>query len=195
MLSSSAEAADGLFGVARMSVRVSLAARRSARNLGPAGAAGGQQRGPAKLGRRRRARRLRRGADPSPSSQTLSSSRCCVSDFKMSLGKLRTAAAPARGDSAVGYVLAGALKGGVLLAVRATLNLSLADLFSSLSRGKWRALVCCCSCDLHAARFRLVFLLCEIRCMHRVTLQRIVTASARVVVGGMSNLTVLGAYC
>lgn len=68
VLSSGAEAAHGLFGVARMSVRVSLAARRSARNLGPAGAAGGQQRGPAKLGRRRRARRLRRGADPSPSS-------------------------------------------------------------------------------------------------------------------------------
>lgn len=33
-------------------------------------------------------------------------------------------------------LVADALKGGVLLAARATLNLSLADLFSSLSRGK-----------------------------------------------------------
>lgn len=44
-------------------------------------------------------------------------------------------------------LVADALKGGVLLAARATLNLSLADLFSSLSRGKKMA---CARSDLHA---------------------------------------------
>lgn len=79
--------------------------------------------------------------------------RRCVSAFE---GTVQNSSRPLlrqQKDSAVGYVLAGVLKGGVLLAVRATLNLSLAALFFFFFPRFLGGKMACANCDLHAARF------------------------------------------
>lgn len=164
MLFSDVGATRSLFGVARMPVWLSLAARRSCRNFGASGRIWRlNSRAPLNsvAGGGSRARRLRRGADPSPAANVVGDVALLCQRLRKEAGKLYEASLrlSRRRQALLGYVLAGALKGGVLLAVRATLNLSLADLFFlAFSGKKWRALSCY-SCDLHAARFHRFFVL------------------------------------